>query len=87
MAQDNGSHLVWFTAGAAIGATIALLYAPQTGKETRRYLGKKSRQGREAIADAGGDIAEKGKELFEKGRRMADDAADLFERGRRIIEG
>jgi gas vesicle protein len=87
MAQDNGSHLVWFTAGAAIGATIALLYAPQTGKETRRYLGKKSRQGREAIADAGGDLAEKGKELFEKGRRMADDAADLFERGRRIIEG
>jgi gas vesicle protein len=87
MAQDNGSHLVWFTAGAAIGATIALLYAPQTGKETRRYLGKKSRQGREAIADAGGDLADKGKELFEKGRRMADDAADLFERGRRIIEG
>jgi gas vesicle protein len=87
MAHDNGSHLVWFTAGAAIGATIALLYAPQTGKETRRYLGKKSRQGREAIADAGGDLADKGKELFEKGRRMADDAADLFERGRRIIEG
>ena len=30
---------------------------------------------------------QRGKELFEKGRRMADDAADLFERGRRIIEG
>jgi gas vesicle protein len=87
MARDNGIHLVWFTAGAAIGATIALLYAPQTGKDTRRYLGKKTRQGREALVDAGGDIAEKGKELFEKGRRMADEAADLFERGRRIIEG
>jgi len=87
MAQDNGINLVWFTAGAAIGATIALLYAPQTGKDTRRYLGKKSRQGREVLADAGGDLAEKSKELFEKGRRMADDAADLFERGRRIIEG
>ena len=87
MAHDNGSHLVWFTAGAAIGATIALLYAPQTGKDTRRYLGKKTRQGREAIADVGGDLADKGKDLIEKGRRMADEAADLFERGRQIIEG
>lgn len=87
MARDNGINLVWFTAGAAIGATIALLYAPQTGKETRRYLGKKTRHGREVLAEAGGDIAEKGKELFEQGRRMADQAADLFERGRKIIEG
>jgi gas vesicle protein len=87
MARDNGINLVWFTAGAAIGATIALLYAPQTGKETRRYLNKKTREGREALSDASGDIADKGKELFEKGRRMADDAADLFERGRKIIEG
>jgi gas vesicle protein len=80
-------HLVWFTAGAAIGATIALLYAPQTGKETRRFLHKKTREGREAIADAGGDLADKAKDLFDKGRHMADEAADLFERGRRIIEG
>jgi len=87
MARDNGSQLVWFTAGAAIGATIALLYAPQSGREARRYLSKKTRYGREVLAEAGGDLADKGKELFEKGRRMADEAADLFERGRRIIEG
>jgi gas vesicle protein len=87
MARDNGSQLVWFTAGAAIGATIALLFAPQTGKETRRFIGKKTRYGREVLAEAGGDIADKGKELFEQGRRMADQAADLFERGRKIIEG
>ena len=87
MARDNGIHLVWFTAGAAIGATIALLYAPQTGKDTRRYIGKRTRAGREAIVDAGGDVADKAKELFTKGRQMADDAADLFERGRKIIEG
>jgi len=87
MARDNGMYLVWFTAGAAIGATIALLYAPQSGKDTRRYIGKKTKEGREAIADMSGDIAERGRELFEKGRRVADDAAELFERGRRIVEG
>ncbi len=87
MARDNGNTIIWFTAGAAIGATIALLYAPQTGRDTRRLLHKKTRQGREALAEAGGDLAEKGKELIDRGRRMADDAADLFERGRKIIEG
>jgi gas vesicle protein len=87
MAQDNGINLVWFTAGAAIGATVALLYAPQTGKDTRRYLNKRSRAGRAALIDASGDVADKAKELFEKGRQMADEAADLFERGRKIIEG
>ena len=87
MARDNGSQLVWFTAGAALGATIALLFAPQAGKDTRRLISKKTRYGREVLAEAGGDIADKGKELFEQGRRMADQAADLFERGRKIIEG
>lgn len=87
MARDNGSNLVWFTAGAAIGATIALLYAPQTGRDARRYLSKKTRQSREALADASGDLTDKAKELFDKGRHMADEAADLFERGRKIIEG
>ena len=87
MAQQNSDRLVWLIAGAAIGAAIALLYAPQTGRDTRRLIGKKARQGREAIADAGQDLAEKGRELYEKGRRVADDAAELLERGRRLVEG
>ena len=87
MAQDNSGKLVWFLAGAAIGSAIALLYAPQSGKDTRRYINKKARQGREVVADAGRDMLDKGRELYEKGRRVADDAAELFERGRRLVEG
>jgi len=34
--QDYGSKVVWFMAGIAIGATVALLYAPATGEQTRR---------------------------------------------------
>ena len=87
MAQNNSGKLVWFIAGAAIGSAIALLYAPQSGKDTRRYINKKARQGREAVADAGRDLVDKGRDLYEKGRRVADDAAELFERGRRLVEG
>lgn len=94
MAQDTTDRLVWLLTGAAIGATIALLYAPQSGKDTRRIVSKKARQGREAIADVGEDLVEmgkdlveKGKDLYEKGRKVAGDAADLIERGRRLVEG
>ncbi len=85
--MNKPDRLLWFFAGAALGATVALLYAPQSGKDTRRYLGKKAKQGREAVADAGRDALDKGRQLYERGRKMADDAADLFERGRRMVEG
>lgn len=85
--MEKSESLVWFFAGAALGATVALLYAPKSGKDTRRMLGKKARQGREAVADVSRDALEKGRDLYEKGRKMADDAADLFERGRRLVEG
>jgi gas vesicle protein len=87
MAQNNSGSLVWFVAGAAIGATITLLYAPQSGKDTRRLLTKKAKRGSDALADAGRDALDKGRDLFEKGRRVADEAAELFERGRRLVEG
>ena len=85
--MDKPDRLLWFFAGAALGATVALLYAPQSGKDTRRYIGKKARQGREVVGDVSREALDKGRDLFEKGRKMADDAADLFERGRRLVEG
>jgi hypothetical protein len=85
--EDNSGKVVWFFAGAALGATIALLYAPQSGSDTRRILRKKTRQGREFVADTGKEWVDKGRELYEKGLRVADEAADMIERGRRIVEG
>jgi gas vesicle protein len=85
MAQDN--NLVWFVAGAAIGASLALLYAPQSGRETRRLIKKKTREGREVLSETSRDLMDKGRELYEKGLRVADDAAEMIERGRRLVEG
>ena len=85
--EDSGSKLVWFVAGAAIGATIALLFAPTSGEELRKKIGEKSREGRDTLAESGRDMIDKGRELYEKGRKMADDAAELFERGRKLVEG
>lgn len=86
MENDNSGKFIWFVAGAAIGAAVALLYAPQTGTETRRLIKEKSKEGADAVAGTSRDMYERGRELYEKGRRMADEAADLIERGKAIVE-
>jgi gas vesicle protein len=85
--EDYGDKIVWFVAGAALGATIALLYAPAPGHETRRKLAEKTDQGRQALADQGRDLYERGKDMYDRGRKLADEAADMFERGRKLVEG
>ena len=86
MAEEYGSKAVWFMAGIAIGATVALLYAPATGEDTRRQITRKALRGRDALADSGGDLLDKGREMYERGRKLADEAAEMFERGRKIVE-
>ncbi len=84
--QDSTGKVIWFIAGAAIGATIALLYAPAKGDDTRAYLGQKTREGSHAIAESSKDMYDRGRELYDRGRQMADEAAELVERGRSIVE-
>ncbi len=83
---DNSSKLVWFIAGAAIGASIALLYAPASGAETRRKLRKSAEEGRSKLVDSSKEFIDRGRDLYEKGKKIADEAADIFERGRQVVQ-
>ena len=85
--EDNRGKFIWFFAGAAIGASIALLYAPKSGEETRRLLKEKAQEGKDALAESSRDILEKSRDLYEKGKGLADDAADMFERGSKLAQG
>ncbi|MEO8369539.1 MAG: YtxH domain-containing protein [Candidatus Solibacter sp.] len=86
--QNQGSsNIAWFLTGAFMGAAAAILYAPQSGKNTRKYISDKTQMGRDAVETAGQDIAEVSKDMFERGRKLVDDAADLFERGRKLVKG
>lgn len=87
MQREDNSGVLWFVAGLALGATVALLYAPQSGEETRRLIGDKAREGRERLREQGSQVAERGREYFDRGRQIADEAADLFEEGRKIFQG
>ena len=85
--EDNSGKLIWFFAGASIGAAIALLYAPNSGEETRRLLKDKALEGKEALAEGSREMLDKSKELYEIGKGLADDAAEMFDRGRKLAQG
>ena len=73
-------------AGAALGATIALLYAPQAGQETRKKIKGAARLGADRVAQSGEQIAELGRELVQRGKQLTDEASNMFERGRKLID-
>ena len=64
--SNTGMNLMGFAIGAAVGAGLALLLAPDSGKNTRERLASTARrwgrnaghsidQARDAVADLGGD--------------------------------
>lgn len=85
--EEYTSYALWFVAGAAVGATLALLFAPAPGRVTRRRIRHVAQKGVLAAERAGEDLMEKGREMYEKGRQLADEAAELFDRGKKLVEG
>ena len=84
---EGTSRLAWFLTGVVIGATVAILYAPKSGKDTRQFISEKTQHGKDAVAETGKDVADASKEMFDRGRKLVEDAADLFDRGRRLVRG
>ena len=89
--EDGTNRLAWFITGAIIGVTVALLYAPKSGKHTRRLITDKTQQGKDAVTgavtDASSQIAETSRDMFERGRKVVEEAADLFDRARKLVRG
>ncbi len=84
--RTTGALIGWFVGGALIGAAVALLVAPQSGKRTRRDLKKQAEKGRKSFLESSQDIVARGRELYERGREIAEETAEIFERGRKIAE-
>ena len=67
MSQENSSPRSGFSifaVGALIGAGMALLYAPQSGKETRKLLAKKAK----LLRDKAQDTVENAQEFIKDGK-------------------
>lgn len=74
-----GSGVALFLLGAAVGAGLALLFAPQSGEETRAQI----RRGARRVKRKARDLADSGREIVDdlqrQGRAAAKDARAALE--------
>ena len=101
MASDSdefGSFLVGFIVGGLTGAVVSLLFAPQSGEETRALIRDKSIEIRDQAADtaetalaraeaAAAEARQRADELAKVARQRAEDlAAEMKSRGQDAVE-
>jgi len=79
---NSGDKFLYFLIGGFVGASVALLFAPKSGEETRRYLEAKYRSG----ADEFGNRVRAGRE-YVAGRKedFSHKISDAFDRGRETV--
>ena len=70
-------------AGGIIGAGVALLFAPQSGKKTRRDISRFSRKVKDQAADVVEEFADNVHDMVDS---VSDRAADLLDKGRDLAQ-
>jgi gas vesicle protein len=79
--NDSGAaeKLAFLLIGAGIGATLALLFAPKSGRELRGDIADATRRGIDAAGDGVKRAGEAAGDLYETGRTRA---GEYYEAGR-----
>lgn len=68
MADNSGAKLSYFIVGLGIGALVGILFAPNSGEETREYLSKRADEGREYAQRKARELRERADDLIERGK-------------------
>ena len=72
--MNSKSFWIVFLSGLTAGSIVALLYAPQSGEETRKKLGQ-------AYDDAGDYVEEAGDYLKDQTERLSKEANAAYKKG------
>lgn len=70
MSDSNGRGFLWFLTGLGIGAVVGLLYAPQSGSETREILMAKAEEGSEYLKKRAREARSQAENLAARGREV-----------------
>ncbi|HEY7839448.1 MAG TPA: YtxH domain-containing protein [Terriglobales bacterium] len=89
MAESRG---LWFLVGLSVGALAGILYAPQTGEQTRDLLSRKADQGRDYVQRKSGDLRsqvgnwrEQAGGFREQASAARDQAVQFADRGKQAV--
>jgi gas vesicle protein len=70
-----GSRLTFFAVGATVGAVVALLFAPKSGRELREDLADATRKGVDRARETGTQLGAKAGEYYDAASERARELA------------
>jgi len=77
--EGNGAtNLGFFLAGLGMGAILALLFAPRSGKETREYISGKAEEGRDYVKAKTEDLRRQAEGAVDKGKDLVTKQKELL---------
>ncbi|MFY9528493.1 MAG: YtxH domain-containing protein [Candidatus Acidiferrales bacterium] len=77
MGKNNGGFAVGtFLIGAGFGAILALLFAPQSGEETRDLIAEKTQRGRDYIVEKTNQFKNKAQDLGQNAKNQIQEAVE-----------
>ena len=71
-----GRDVALVLAGLAIGAGVALLFAPRSGEEVRDAIGRRYRRTIEGLSERANDLRDRANDLRERAYELTDDLRD-----------
>lgn len=81
--NTGGDKFLYFLAGAGIGAVLALLFAPKSGRETRELIARTANEGRDYLNNK---VTEGRQFVEEKGRKVSDDFTSFVDRSKEAVQ-
>src|SRR5437764_1604753 len=82
--SDMGTRLTYFVIGATVGAVVALLFAPKSGRELREDLADATRKGVDRARETGTQLSAKAGEYYDaasaRAGELAASAGEVVER-------
>ena len=82
--KNHGSDkFLFFLAGAGIGAVVALLLAPKSGRETRELITRKATDSRDFVTNK---VTEGRQIVEEKSRKMSDDFTTFLDKSKEAVQ-
>lgn len=59
------------TAGLGVGTAMGILYAPQSGRRTRKLISRAAEDGADFVAERSREIRRQAEDAFDKGKVLA----------------
>lgn len=73
---ERSSRLAYFLVGGGIGAVVALLFTPRTGRENREVVTQKATDSRERVISATRNASEKMSDYVDKSKGIVSTQKD-----------